>query len=267
MNPFLSNENVKNILMDTVDGTLPGLCVSGGRLNLHNAILETGPHWIGFEPVFGSIAVDGINDVNVVFNGERPPGTYQGQITIVSDDPYTPELNIPVTITIELIESYLRIIPHTINRKNRPSKIMAWLLLPKGITKDQIDANEPLILFPGNIDSTSQYVFQHGRKGHKRTSILAFFSKADLLAAVGDNGKVQVFVLGRLTTGQYFYGTDTIRIIGNHLKCLAILISHWLRTDCSNPHWCEGSDINQDGTVDFIDFAFFDGCCLEFIKN
>ena len=106
MNPFLSNENVKNILVDTVDETLPGLCASGGRLNLYNAILETGTQWIGFEPEFGTVAVDSTNDVNVVFNGEQPPGTYQGHISILPNDPYTPELTIPVTMTVETIDYF-----------------------------------------------------------------------------------------------------------------------------------------------------------------
>ena len=32
--------------------------------------------------------------------------------------------------------------------------------------------------------------------------------------AVGDNGRVELQVVGNLGTGQYFYGTDTARIIG-----------------------------------------------------
>ena len=76
-----------------------------------------------------------------------------------------------------------------------------------------------------------------------------------------------IVVIAQLTTGQYFYGIDTIRIKTNNLEYLAILTSYWLAGDCGVPDWCEGSDINQDGAVDFIDFAFFDGCCLEFIQN
>jgi parallel beta-helix repeat protein len=37
-NPSLTYSQVKNVLLATVDTTLPGLCVSGGRLNLFNAI-------------------------------------------------------------------------------------------------------------------------------------------------------------------------------------------------------------------------------------
>ena len=95
--------------------------------------------------------------------------------------------------------------------------------------------------------------------------ILAAFDRADFCS----NGSAQgnVVVMGQLTTGRYFYGTDTIKIKTNNLEYLTVLTSYWLEAGCAEPHWCEGSDINQDGTVDFIDFAIFDGCCLEFTKN
>jgi len=46
LNPYLSHLEVKDILLDTVDKTLPGLCVSEGRLNLHNALIKAGK-WPG----------------------------------------------------------------------------------------------------------------------------------------------------------------------------------------------------------------------------
>jgi len=38
---------------------------------------------------------------------------------------------------------------------------------------------------------------------------------------------------------------------------LATLSSHWLRQDCNYPDWCEGTDLNYNRFVDFIDFALF----------
>jgi parallel beta-helix repeat protein/predicted outer membrane repeat protein len=40
-NPSLTATQVKDIVLETVDPTLPGLCVSGGRLNLYNALRGT----------------------------------------------------------------------------------------------------------------------------------------------------------------------------------------------------------------------------------
>jgi hypothetical protein len=36
----------------------------------------------------------------------------------------------------------------------------------------------------------------------------------------------------------------------------AILANHWLDT-CSEPDWCEGSDIDQNGVVNFNDLRIF----------
>jgi len=90
---------------------------------------------------------------------------------------------------------------------------MVWLRLPEDITKDQVDSNEPLLLYPGGIEAELQYVFEQGKKGNKRVSIFAFFDKSELTEAIPDNGQVQLEVLGYLTTSQEFYGSGFITIL------------------------------------------------------
>lgn len=36
-----------------------------------------------------------------------------------------------------------------------------------------------------------------------------------------------------------------------------ILTSNWDRVDCDDPNWCDGTDLNQDGNVNYIDLAGF----------
>jgi subtilisin family serine protease len=110
--PSLSHLDVKDILLRTVDPlpTLGGLCVSGGRLNLHNAVLEAvtpcvAP-WIEFMPPAGMVAPGETSDVNVVFNADCSGGTYDAHITISSDDLYVPEIIIPVTMTVEPVDYF-----------------------------------------------------------------------------------------------------------------------------------------------------------------
>lgn len=38
---------------------------------------------------------------------------------------------------------------------------------------------------------------------------------------------------------------------------LHTLVLHWLVEDCNYPSWCEGTDLNYNGFVDFIDYATF----------
>ncbi len=111
-------------------------------------------------------------------------------------------------------EARLWILPRVINRKShRPRWITAQFFLPPGITKDQVDKDTPLTLYPYGIEAVRQFVFQNRGRFDKRTRILAFFDRDEFLEAVDTNGSVQLMVLGYLLEpGQFFFGSDTIRI-------------------------------------------------------
>jgi hypothetical protein len=108
LSPSMSSQEVKDIILQTVDPlpSLAGKCVSGGRLNVHRAVRETRAPWLQFSPETGTIPAGGVMDVNVVFLADQPVGTYGGLITIMSNDPYTPESAIPVTMTVEPIDHF-----------------------------------------------------------------------------------------------------------------------------------------------------------------
>ena len=121
------------------------------------------------------------------------------------------------TVTVvEAAEANLRIIPPVINRDGRLQRILAVLRLPEGTTEDDINMDEPLILFPGDsygIEAISRRIVQRSRRGSTSVSIFAFFSKDEVTAAVPEDGPVDMMVIGRFVSGQYFYGIDTVRII------------------------------------------------------
>ncbi len=106
--PMLSHTEVKDIIMRTVDPlpTLAGRCVSGGRLNLHRVMLEAKVAWMDILPDAGVVPAGGAYDVNVIFDANRPVGTYKGQILASTNDPYTPEIIIPVTMTVEQVDYF-----------------------------------------------------------------------------------------------------------------------------------------------------------------
>jgi hypothetical protein len=114
------------------------------------------------------------------------------------------------------MESQLSIFPRTINRDSTQNYTLAWLRLPEGLTRDYVDSDQPLLLYPGGIEATIQHVFEYGRPGAKHASIFAFFDKAEVMDAVPDNGRVELQVVGQLKTSQCFYGTDTVRIDGKN---------------------------------------------------
>ena len=91
--------------------------------------------------------------------------------------------------------------------------MIAWLRLADGVTRDQVDDNQPLTLYPGGINSMRQYVFEYDRGGKTQTIVLAFFDRSKLLNAVNDNGRIELRAIGKLKTGQYFYGDNNIWIL------------------------------------------------------
>ncbi len=62
--------------------------------------------WIEFVPEAGTVAPDEAIDVNVVFTAEGAPGTHRGEIAILSNDPYMPEITIPVMMIVEPIDHF-----------------------------------------------------------------------------------------------------------------------------------------------------------------
>ena len=71
--------------------------------------------------------------------------------------------------------------------------------------------------------------------------------------------------MGLLASGQYFRGSDIIRILNHKLEYLAEFASHWLQADCGSPYWCDGYDFDQSTVVDLVDFVMFKPCCFEVI--
>ena len=101
INPALTSSEVKDILLQTVDPTLSGLCVSEGRLNLYNAVSQTSAASLIIEPEGGTIPPGDSNDISVTFNAIGiMPGTYQAEIVIDSNDPYRLTTVVPVTMTV-----------------------------------------------------------------------------------------------------------------------------------------------------------------------
>ena len=157
-----------------------------------------------------SPCIDAANDANVYtdIEGNIRPFDFPG----VDNNGELPDFDMGAyEATAE--QAKLMILPRVINRSSRQKRILAWLRLPEGITRDQIDSDIPVVLYPGDIEAIRQYVFQQRRRRPPRTSIFASFDKAELMDAVGDNGRVELQVLGQFVNpGRYFYGTDTVWI-------------------------------------------------------
>ena len=108
LSPSLPHTDVKGIILRTADplASLAGRCVSGGRLNLYSAILETEVAWIDFSRDSGTVSAGEVNNVDVIFDANQPVGTYEGQVVVYSTDKYTPQVIVPVTMTVEQVDYF-----------------------------------------------------------------------------------------------------------------------------------------------------------------
>lgn len=140
---------------------------------------------------------------------------------IVNDGVFDSEPNEVNITVIGPVEAALSITPKVLysflpgrNSCAHP-KIMAILRLPKGITQDQIDTREPILLYPGQIEADWTWIRRDFDNKCRPwgTTIFASFDKDELMDAVNDNGQVEVAVVGQLQTGQYFFGTDDIKVV------------------------------------------------------
>jgi len=132
---------------------------------------------------------------------------------VVSDGVDDSEPNtVAITVT-EPLETAAWLFPRTLNRQSAgPKRIVARLRLPAGLSEEQMDENEPLILYPAGIESVRQHVVNTSRGSFKLPTLFAFFSKRELMDAVIENGTVEILIVGKLRAGPYFYGTTTITI-------------------------------------------------------
>jgi len=161
------------------------------------------------------------------------------------------------------IEVWMKFTPQALNPGSQGKWVKAHLVLPEGFAVEDVDADTPAEIEQLGIESEYMNVFINE---DGLVEIEAAFRRGDFCGGV-DFGPAEVTVAGRLTSGQYFYGTDTIKIVSNKLGYVADLASYWLQAGCGPADWCGGLDVDRDSVVDWRDFAMSDGCCIEIIRN
>jgi len=162
------------------------------------------------------------------------------------------------------VETAMKFTPQALNLKSKGKWLKAHFVLPEGFLSEDVDTNTPAVIAPLGItsDHIKVLINEDGL-----VEIKAAFSHSDFCGSATSNDGTEVIVIGLLNSGQNFYGTDTIRIIDKSFEYVAVLAAHWLEAGCVEPDWCSGADLDQDTVVNFVDFALFDGCCIEVIEE
>ncbi|MHC4088247.1 MAG: lectin like domain-containing protein [Planctomycetota bacterium] len=182
------------------------------------------------------------------------PDTGEGTAPIVDMGPF--EAN--------YIEAAMKFTPSALNLNNQGKWLKAHLVLPEGFSPNDVDTNTPAVIAPLGIESDHMNVFINE---DDLVEIEATFSRSNFCGSATSDDDTEVIVIGLLKSGQNFYGTDTIKIIDRNFEYLTIFVSDWLETNCNSPDWCTGLDRDQNSVVNFVDFALFDGCCIEVVSD
>lgn len=143
-----------------------------------------------------------------VKEGLSPSTTFTNAVTISSSEAPSTTASVDVVVgESPLAVRELRIVPDVIRRTGESYDIQAIAILPPGIGRDDIKDTLPT-LYPGRVRAKRQIVY-----GTASTAkVIALFDKAELVAAVPDNGPVKLKVVGKLKAGRSFYGEATVYI-------------------------------------------------------
>ena len=159
-------------------------------------------HWVVGGALFGA------NGVSPTI--QLPLGVHTVELQ-VSDYSLASAPDQTLITVVKPIDSQLWLYPYGIKRGNCGSNYIIAMVRLYEIPEDQVDLNQPVTIHPGGVASYYKYTFQH-EDGIIVTTVVALFNKAELLASVPDNGMMDMTVVGRLKSGQYFAGTDQVMI-------------------------------------------------------
>ena len=144
------------------------------------------------------------------------------------------------------VETHLRFIPRILVPSSNAKWLRAWLLMPPGFSPENIDKDTSAVIEPLGVRSAKIKVI---RIFGKRVLVRIYFDRRDVIAALRP-GATELTVVGRLTDGRYFVGTDKVFLLGCKSPVLQTLASDWLKTGTNLD-----SDLDGDGTVNIRDFA------------
>jgi hypothetical protein len=143
----------------------------------------------------------------VKFRMEFPLGEHT--VTLIVSDGVNHSTPDAVRVSVMTVAAIPATVSPSSLARSSPTSFLVMVSLPKGKRVSDVVRSEPMLCFPGGIQSTVQSVtsWLNGK-----TIVMARFNSADLMAAVPTNGLVELQFVGKYTNGQFFSATTTVRI-------------------------------------------------------
>ncbi len=144
---------------------------------------------------------------------DLPAGVHTIQL-MVNDGHVNSEPSAVTVTVVAPFECDVKVAPSAINLRSNGPHILACVRFPAGLTTTQVESDSPLLIYPGGIAAMRRWT-EIGDAG--QVSVFAFFNR-DALADLLQPGPADLMVVGKLRSGQMFYGSDTVKVIGNDKK-------------------------------------------------
>ena len=110
----------------------------------------------------------------------------------------------------------MKLTPHMLDCESG-NWVKAHFVLPEGFLLEDIDASVAAVAEPPGVESEYVNVLYKGAGRYRIEVAFDLTGFCDALP-VTEDGFLEVTVAGSLTSGQCFYGTDTIKLIGEHWR-------------------------------------------------
>jgi hypothetical protein len=137
-----------------------------------------------------------------------PIGSHTVNLIVGDGELLSPPDQVQITV-IQPLEANLTMFPGTLQRGACSQIVYGIITIPQ-TSLSTIDQTQPLILYPGNVQASFQY---HYQSGPNSVGIMAQFDKDEITSAIPVNSpSVNLTVIGKYLTGQYFAGTDAVTI-------------------------------------------------------
>ncbi|MHC4499536.1 MAG: DUF1565 domain-containing protein, partial [Planctomycetota bacterium] len=168
-----------------------------------------------------------LQSISPCIDAGDPTGDYDG-LTDIDGDPRVIGGRVDMGVDeyfVPPVEVAMKFTPQALNPGSRGRWVKAHFVLPEEYTVEDVDANTPAVVQPGGIESDYINVFINE---DGLVEVEAAFERSAFCEAGISDEAIEVTVTGSFTSGQQFYGTDTIKITHNYLEYLGVLAAHWL---------------------------------------
>lgn len=148
-----------------------------------------------------------------------PAGKHSLELVVFDGALYSEPNGVTVTV-IAPLQAKAFVVPRVLNRTSRGKFVIAIFYPPDGIDADDIK-DDSLILYVGGtkgvgIKADRQLTIGSGNKQR----LLAIFDRNEVIAAAGNKTAAKLYISAKIKSGQYIFGTDTIRITKPHRRPL-----------------------------------------------